>query len=243
MSIGEVIVALRPDFPDLSISKIRYLEAEGLVEPERTTSGYRRFRHTDLARLRYVLTAQRDHYLPLRVIKEHLAAVDRGEAPPAVAGLSRAAAALSTVSVVGVGADAAAEPGARGRQGAGRGVESVRLTRGELLEQSGVDADLLENLESFGFISLRTGPAPYDGDALMVASLVGELTSYGLEPRHLRAVKTAADREIGLVQQVVTPLLRRGGPDARARAEEVARDLASLSVRLHAALVMAGLRR
>jgi DNA-binding transcriptional MerR regulator len=230
MSIGELIVALRPDFPDVSISKIRYLEAEGLIEPSRTTSGYRRFGHADVARLRYVLTAQRDHYLPLRVIKDNLAALDRGETPPAYPGHGTVIRLAPSVQPLGE------QPGADSD-------DVTRLRRDELLEQSGIDAALLADLESFGFISRRTGPAPYDRDALMVASLVRELTSYGLEPRHLRAVKTAADREIGLVQQVVTPLLRRGGPDARARAEEAARDLASLSLRLHAALVMAGLRR
>jgi DNA-binding transcriptional MerR regulator len=233
MSIGELIEALRPDFPDLSISKIRYLEAEGLIEPSRTPSGYRRFTHADVARLRFVLTAQRDQYLPLRVIKDTLAAMDRGEAPspypgyPAGGGVVRLA---PTTEPLGEALEDDAD-------------DIVRLSRADLLEQAGIDSGLLDQLESFGFISRRTGPAPYDRDALMVASLVRELTVYGLEPRHLRTVKTAADREIGLVQQVVTPLLRRGGPDARARAEDAARDLASLSVRLHAALVMAGLRR
>lgn len=233
MSIGELIVALRTDFPDVSISKIRYLEAEGLVEPERTPAGYRRFRHGDVSRLRYVLTAQRDHYLPLRVIKDNLAALDRGDSPqgPAVA-----ASHVGRVTVRGGLADTDLD-------GVVRQDEPTRLDRASLLERSGIDAALLEELESYGFVVRRSGPVPYDRDALMVASLVRELTAYGLEPRHLRAVKTAADREIGLVQQVVTPLVRRGGPDARARAEEVARELASLSVRLHAALVMAGLRR
>jgi DNA-binding transcriptional MerR regulator len=229
MSIGELIVALRPEFPDLSISKIRYLEAEGLIEPSRTPSGYRRFTHADVARLRYVLTAQRDQYLPLRVIKDNLEAMDRGEA----------SASASTGTVVQL----APNPPSLSDALADDADDVVRLTRAELLEQSGIDAAVLEELESFGFISGRTGPTPYDRDSLMVASLMRELTAYGLEPRHLRTVKTAADREIGLVQQVVTPLLRRGGPDARARAEEAARELASLSVRLHAALVMAGLRR
>ena len=86
MSIGEVLGQLRSDFPDITISKIRFLEAEGLVEPERTASGYRKFSREDVERLRYVLSAQRDHYLPLRVIKEHLDAIDRGLEPPALNG-------------------------------------------------------------------------------------------------------------------------------------------------------------
>lgn len=230
MSIGELIEALRPDFPDVSISKIRYLEAEGLIEPSRTPAGYRRFTHSDIARLRYVLTAQRDQYLPLRVIKDNLAAMDRGKVPsgyPGRGGVLRLAPSAEPLDD-----ELTDDPD-----------DVVRLTRAELLDQAGIESGLLDELESFGFISRRMGPAPYDRDALMVASLVRELGAYGLEPRHLRAVRTAADREIGLVQQVVTPLLRRGGPDARARAEDAARELASLSVRLHAALVMAGLRR
>jgi DNA-binding transcriptional MerR regulator len=232
MSIGELIVALRPEFPDVSISKIRYLEAEGLIEPSRTSSGYRRFTPADVARLRYVLTAQRDQYLPLRVIKDHLAAMDRGELPAPGAG-----------AVVRLAPNPASLGDTLESESQVAADDVVRLTRADLLEQSGIDSALLDELESFGFLSRRTGPTPYDRDALMVASLVRELTTYGVEPRHLRAVKTAADREIGLVQQVVAPLLRRGGPDARARADEAARDLASLAVRLHAALVMAGLRR
>jgi DNA-binding transcriptional MerR regulator len=242
MSIGELIAMLRADFPDVSISKIRYLEAEGLVEPERTPAGYRRFRHRDVVRLRYVLTAQRDHYLPLRVIKDNLEVLDRGGVPggPAIAPLGLAAGGeLDAVPLDGAAGDGAGRTGGR----AGELATDLRLHRDELLARSGVDGALLKELESYGFVVRRGGPAPYDRDALIVASLVGELTAYGLEPRHLRAVKTAADRELGLVAQVVDPIVRRGGPDARGQAEEVARELASLSVRLHAALVMAGLRR
>ncbi len=222
LSIGEVIVALRPDFPDLTISKIRYLETEGLVEPQRSGSGYRRFSHDDVARLRYVLTAQRDHYLPLKVIKDCLDAIDQGLEPSG---------------------PAATIPPPRALRIAGGVTElETRMTRTELIEQTGIDADLLDQVESYGLVMRGRGPAPYDGDAVMIVSLVSELASYGLEPRNLRAVKTAADRQIGLVEQVVAPIARQRGADARARAEDVTRELASLSLRLHAALVMAGLR-
>ncbi len=223
LSIGEVIVALSPDFPDLTISKIRYLETEGLVEPQRSGSGYRRFSHDDVARLRYVLTAQRDHYLPLRVIKDCLEAIDQGLELSGPASTIPPPRALRVAGVV-------AEP-------------DTRLSRADLIEQTGIDEDLLDQVESYGLVTRGRGPTPYDGDAAMIVSLVAELASYGLEPRNLRAVKTAADRQIGLVEQVVAPLARQRGTEAKARAEDTTRELASLSLRLHAALVMAGLRR
>jgi DNA-binding transcriptional MerR regulator len=229
MSIGEVLAALRGDFPDVTISKIRFLEAEGLVEPSRTPSGYRKFSHRDVERLRYVLTAQRDHYLPLRVIKDHLDAIDRGLEPPE----------LSTpgprVPRVVVAADGMPEPDAFAREGT-----EVRLSREELLHAGGVDDAQLAQLENFGLVARRPG-GHYDGDALLVASTVAQMSRFGLEARHLRAFKSAADREVGLIEQVVAPMSRQRSPEARARADEVVRELAALSVRLHAALVKTSL--
>lgn len=231
MSIGEVLGRLRADFPDVTISKIRFLESEGLVEPQRTPSGYRKFSHEDVERLRYVLAAQRDQYLPLRVIKEHLDAIDRGLEPPQLPGGGpRVPRAL-------VAADGYPGPETFTRDGT-----DLRLSRAELLEAAGLEETQLQQLESFGLVGARQGGHHYDGDALVVAQTVGELARFGLEPRHLRAFKAAADREVGLVEQVVTPLLRQRNPEARARAEEAVREIAALSVRLHAALVKAGLR-
>lgn len=234
MSIGEVLAALRRDFPDVTISKIRFLESEGLVEPARTPSGYRKFSHQDVERLRYILSAQRDQYLPLRVIKEHLDAIDRGLEPPAVpSGPARVP--LTVTAAEGV-------PGPRAFS---RDPGDIRLSRSELLAAAGIDAGLLEQIEGYGLVrptNGSSGAVHYDGDALVVARTIAEMSAFGLEPRHLRAFRQAADREAGLVEQVVSPLLRQRNPEARARAEEAAREMGALSVRLHTALVRAALR-
>jgi len=218
MSIGEVLAQLRVDFPDTTISKLRFLEAEGLVEPRRTPSGYRKYSRDDLARLRFVLTAQRDHYLPLRVIREHLAAVDRGEQPLEL-----------RPALVPVGADGPETPA------------EVRLTRAELAERAGVTEVYLRDLEQHGLLPSRPG-GWYDADALDIVTVAAQLAQHGVQPRHLRAYRAAADREVGLFTQVLAPLVRQSDPAARARAAETARELAKLSRRLQAALVRAGLR-
>ena len=230
MSIGEVLSQLRSDFPDITISKIRFLEAEGLVEPERTSSGYRKFSREDLSRLRYVLSAQRDHYLPLRVIKEHLDAIDRGLEPPALGG-SGPKVPRALVAAEGLPGPDAFLPE----------VSEIRLSKRELLDAAGLQPEQLEQLEQYGLLGPRSGGSHYDGNALVVAKTVAEMARFGIEARHLRPFKAAAEREIGLVEQVVTPLVRQRNPEARARADEVARELAALSVKLHATLVRAGL--
>ncbi len=230
LSIGEVLGHLRSEFPDVTISKIRFLEAEGLIEPDRTASGYRKFSRDDVARLSYVLAAQRDQYLPLRVIKEHLDAIDRGLEPPAVSGGSpRVPRALVSTDGLPSAADFGHEAG------------GVRLSRAELLTESGLDEDALKAVEQYGLI-VRPPTGFYDGDALVVARAIAEMSRFGIEARHLRAYRTAADREIGLFAQVVTPLTRQRNPEARDRAQETVRELAALSIRLHATLVRAGLR-
>lgn len=226
LSIGEVLGKLRSDFPDVTISKIRFLESEGLIEPQRTPSGYRKFTTADLERLRYVLLAQRDQYLPLKVIKDNLDAIDRG-LQPGVSG--------STPTVKLTALDGALSPSHFVEQG------EIKLSRDELLNASGLNEKQLLELESFGLLQIKG--RFYDADALAVAKAVSEMSEFGIESRHLRAFKTAADREVGLVEQVITPLLRQKNSESKARAEEVQRELASLSVRLHAALVRAGLHR
>jgi DNA-binding transcriptional MerR regulator len=229
LSIGEVLSKLRGDFPDITISKIRFLESEGLIEPQRTPSGYRKFTSNDLDRLRYVLLAQRDQYLPLKVIKENLDALDRGLQPTAQGiAVPRPVLGLATI-------DGEIAPSTFGEQ------SEMRLSRDELLNASKLeDAQLIE-LESFGLITLRG--RHYDGDALSVAKAVAEMAAFGIEARHLRSFKTAADREIGLIEQVITPFTRQKSTEAKARAEEVQREIAALSVRLHASLVRSGLNR
>jgi DNA-binding transcriptional MerR regulator len=228
LSIGEVLSQLRGDFPDITISKIRFLETEGLVHPERTASGYRKFSSSDVHRLRYVLGQQRDHYLPLRVIKDQLDAIDRGLVPPGPGGVPR----IPHLEI------ANNTPTAEHFQPVS---PTLRLSRDELLNAAGLTSDQLRELEQFGMIATRSG-GYYDDDALAIAQVVAEMARYGLEGRHLRAFRSAAEREVGLFGQVVGPMSKQRNPDARARAEETVRELASLSVRLHAALVQIGLR-
>jgi DNA-binding transcriptional MerR regulator len=229
LSIGEVLSKLRGDFPDVTISKIRFLESEGLIEPQRTPSGYRKFTSVDLERLRYVLLAQRDQYLPLRVIKENLDAMDRGLQPAGTNDkVARPALGLATVDGELSAANFAPS-------------SEMRLSREELVSASGLADGALTELESFGLIAIRG--RHYDADSLAIATAVAQMSAFGIEPRHLRSFKSAADREIGLIEQVVTPLNRQKSSDSKARAEEVSKEIAALSIRLHAGLVRAGLNR
>lgn len=228
MSIGEVLAQLRPEFPDTTISKLRFLEAEGLVEPQRTPSGYRKYSWDDLDRLRFVLTAQRDQYLPLRVIREQLAARDAESA----AGRSR-----PTLVAVGPSGEV---PGRSPVPAQAQPAQS-RLSRTDLLSRSGLESATLAEVERLGLV-VAVAPGWYDADALVIATAVAGLLRHGLEVRHLRAVRAAADRESGLFAQLVAPLARQSDPAARARAAETARELIGLSQQLHAALVRAGLR-
>ncbi len=230
-SIGEVLAELRPEFPDVTISKIRYLEAEGLLEPERTRSGYRKFSARDVERLRYILSAQRDSFFPLKVIRENLEALDRGLEPGGEGGRPQA----PRVTVADDGFPTA--DSFRGDP------QELRLSRRELVEGAGVSDELLTELEQYGLVRPRRRGGHYDGIALEIARTVGELAAYGVEPRHLRAFKTAADREVGLFEQIVSPLHRQRDPGASARAEDTVQQLAALSVRLHTMLVKAGLRQ
>lgn len=230
MNIGEVLDRLRPDFPGITIPKIRFLEDKGLIKPERTPAGYRKFSVQDVERLRYVLRMQRDHYLPLKVIGEHLDAIDRGLEPPPIESV------VPTVPKVALAADGLPSPESFRRR------DDVRLSRRELLKIAEISDDLLTELEQYGLVaSSRTGH--YDTDALVIAQTARELADFGFEPRHLRAFKTAADREVGLVEQVVAPHKRGRDAAASARAEDAVSEIAALSVRLHATLVKSGLRR
>ncbi len=231
MSIGQVLRELRGEFPDVTISKIRFLEAEGLIEPERATSGYRKFSAPDLERLRYILAAQRDHYLPLRVIGQHLEAMERGLEPPVDGGPPRvpgsANAAPQTGEVTYEGQDVTRE---------------LRISADELVESSGLTHEQLAELRSFGLVSPRTGTEYFDAEALVVARTASRFADYGLEPRHLRVFKSAADRQVGLVEQVVRPMARQLDDTSRGRVAEMLADLTTLSLRLHTALVRGGLR-
>ncbi|MEU8730532.1 MerR family transcriptional regulator [Streptomyces tendae] len=220
MSIGAVLNALRDEFPDITISKIRFLESEGLVEPRRTPAGYRKFSAHDVERLAQVLRMQRDHYLPLKVIREHLDAVERGEAV--------------TLPRVGRQRDGEAVPESA------EAPTVARIGRDELLATAEIGDQELKEWESYGLLAPLPDGA-YDAEAVTVASLVVQLGRFGIEPRHLRVMKAAADREAGLVDQVVAPLKRHRNPQTRAHAEERTKELAGLAVRLHAALVQTAL--
>jgi DNA-binding transcriptional MerR regulator len=188
--IGEVLAQLRAEFPDISVSKIRFLETEGLIQPARSPSGYRRFGPADVDRLRYILTAQRDRYLPLRVIKDQLDA-DQARSGP--------------------------------------------LTRSELLDAAGIDERSLAELEEFGLV-LRSG-RQYPPEAVEAVRAIMALGRYGVQARHLRVLRASADRETALIEQVVAPILRQRSPGARDRAATSARDIASLVLTVHAALI------
>ncbi len=188
--IGEVLAQLRAEFPDISVSKIRFLETEGLIQPARSPSGYRKFGPADVDRLRYILTAQRDRYLPLRVIKDQLDA-DQARSGP--------------------------------------------LARSELLDAAGIDEHSLAELEEFGLV--RRSGRQYAPEAVEAVRAIMALGRYGVQARHLRVLRASVERETALIEQVVAPILRQRSPGARDRAATSARDIASLVLTVHAALI------
>ena len=352
LSIGEVLTLLQPEYPDITISKIRFLESQGLLDPERTPSGYRKFRDADIERLRWILTQQRDHFLPLKVIKDRLATGDldgvsgdgvlplaadgatADEGPsvdpsvdsarvatapvttgPVVGGTGRAS--LTLLRRAGVVSDEPDEPdepdgprdtdtsdgtdghpaadhdrarvvahlvegpappdpdptpepapSSRGRHPTGHTAgdpaaepqttpgdgeaprdpagapEPVTLSIDDLAAATGLTVRELVDLERYGLIAARSmGTVDYyDEDALIVARLAVGFRRYGIEPRHLRMYKVAAEREAGLFEQLITPLLKQRRPAARQEAVEMLEDLAELSDDLRAAMVRSALR-
>jgi DNA-binding transcriptional MerR regulator len=264
LGISEVLAQLRPEFADISVSKIRFLETEGLIAPARSPSGYRRFSAQDVDRLRFILTAQRDQYLPLRVIRERLDRLDQvsaGSAGLAAAGRPGAVGMSGGTGLSGgIGdpsgggrqpgqpwsaeagrANAGVRTGGRSGTGGDRevapaaGTQESQLTRRELLDQTGVSEALLTELETFGL--LRRSGRYYSPDAVEVARTAGALTAFGVEARHLRAVRAAAERESTMIESLLAPILRQRGSGARELAGRTARECALLVLRLHAALV------
>jgi len=229
MTIGVVLAALAPDFPDVSISKIRFLEAEGLLTPERTSSGYRTFSSDDLERLRYILTAQRDRFWPLRVIADALDKLDRGLEPaPGDVAPSR-----PQVPVLATDPDLPGASALCRRSG-------LRMTAAELRDATGLDKPTFEALSTFGLV--RTDSSGHFGEpSLAVARAASALAAYGIEPRHLRAFRTAADREIGLVQQVLSPIRGRSRGTGGKVAHDPTAQILAECIALHTALVKAGL--
>jgi DNA-binding transcriptional MerR regulator len=228
MSIGAVLDLLRPDFPDVTISKIRFLEAEGLLTPQRSASGYRRFTAGDCARLRFILTAQRDQYLPLKVIKAQLDAWPDGEIPAR-------ASSYPPPRLVPVA------PGAEPGPTASPGPVMARLSREDLLARSGVDGAMITALCKAGVITAGRGGF-FDEHDVVIAQCARALADYGVEPRHLRAFRSAADRQADLIAQIAGPVGKAGRTGARDRADDLAREVAALAITLHTSLVKSAVR-
>jgi len=310
LSIGEVLNLLQDEFPDITISKIRFLESQGLLDPERTPSGYRKFYEEDIERLRWILRQQKENFLPLKVIKDRLASGDLDEPAPARAAATPApndgdraeadrghqaepaeAAAVASVSAIGAAAPAPAPAPARSREpvavgeverparrsspsGRSRGraerspaasggaepvvppvnddapslletgISGVSLTRDEVLGATGLSASDLADLERFGLVESHTlgNTSYYDDDAVMVARLGATFMGHGVEARHLRMYKVSAEREAGVFEQLVMPLLKQRNPASRAQATERLDELAVLGGRLRAAMLRQALR-
>lgn len=211
-SIGEVVAQLVEEFPDVSISKLRFLEAQGLVTPERAPSGYRRYSDRDIGQVRWVLRQQRDHFMPLRVLRERLSAGDLTDEELAS---DDAAAAPARV-------DAMRAPD-----------DDIELTGQEIAERTGLGVDQLAAMEKAGLVSPRhrRGRPVYSGDDLIAARIVARFLTHGIEPRHLKAVRVAAEREAGLIQQ------RLSGVSGDAAVEDTKRDLVHLGEDLRALLL------
>jgi DNA-binding transcriptional MerR regulator len=222
-SIGEVLVAVKTEFPDITISKIRFLESEGLIEPERTPSGYRKFYDKDVERLRSILRMQRDEYLPLKVIKDRLLQLDGGGDGEA-----------------GLEAEEAGEPA----EELAEAPTGLQMSIEEMSAATGVDRDRIKELESFGLVCSH-GPESaryYDGDDYIVLSIVKDFFRYGVEARHLTMYKHFEEREATFFESIVMPQLRQRNPDARRLATTSLADLARASRKLKTALLRTNLR-
>jgi DNA-binding transcriptional MerR regulator len=213
LSIGQVLAKLNPEFPDLTPSKLRFLEERQLVAPARTDSGYRKFSPADMERLRFVLTMQRDHYLPLKIIRGYLAELDAGHTPELPGGVAASPSMLAS---------------------------DRRYTREELIREAGANAMLLGDAVSASLIM----PAELFGDdTLAVLKSLVELQRSGIEPRHLRGFRAAAERELGLIENALMPVARRKDASSRARAAEMARDIAGQLEIVRSSLIRSALTR
>jgi DNA-binding transcriptional MerR regulator len=220
LTIGEVLNQVRSEFDDISISKIRFLEAEGLIVPSRTKSGYRKFSSSDVDKLRYILRMQRDHYLPLKVIKEHIEAIDRGlkleideiEKP-------KVPSALVDLNQLGIKKS------------------NIRVTREELIANTSITDQDLKESEDYGLIKVLADKRHYDDISVKTARVIAALSGFGLEPRHLKFLKSGSDRESSLIKQVAYPMSRSKRPDAGEQALEMMREISNLTNQLHFILV------
>jgi DNA-binding transcriptional MerR regulator len=243
-SIGQVLASLKSEFSDITISKIRFLETEGLLSPQRAPSGYRRYSAEDVDRLRYILSVQRDHYLPLKVIREHLEMMDRGMAPPTMDSI-RPVAGPATPQL---SSSTGAEPAGSAAQQSGQSSQTaapappprkpLRLSREDLLEASGLTEPELTDLERTQIVVTKRGTTYYGREALTLAIAARKMAEYGIDGRHLRAFKMSADREVGLVEQAIAPHVRRAGGN-----RDVSGEVTQLVISFHAALVRTAMER
>jgi DNA-binding transcriptional MerR regulator len=247
LSIGEVLEVLRPDFPDISISKLRFLESEELVTPERTPSGYRKFFDRDVERLRYILTLQRDQFLPLKVIRQKLA----GSGDAGLEGVGSAGTSVQTSpSGDGDTSEAAARKKERRTTVAATGgsdsdglpvdLTGAQLSRAELMDASGLSEESLRGLEEFRLLGGDDGS--FDETDLVAARAAKGLIDYGLEPRHLRMYRQFADREAAFFEQIISPLAHRRDPEARSEAYRSLQELLQLSRHMREAVLRSSLR-
>ena len=227
-SIGEVLVSVKAEFPDITISKIRFLESEGLIEPERTPSGYRKFYADDVERLKSILRMQRDEYLPLKVIKERLLQQDAGEDG---SGSQEGGA---------DGAEETAEPVAE----LADAPTGLQMSLEEMSAATSIDRERIKELEGFGIVCAHgpEGARYYDGDDYIVLSILKDFFRHGIEPRHLTMYKHFADRESAFFEAIVAPTLRQKNPDARRNASQTLADLSAASRKFKQALLRTSLR-
>jgi len=256
LSIGEVLTLVQADFPDVTISKIRFLESRGLVQPHRAPSGYRKFGDADVERLRWILTMQRDHFLPLRVIKERL---DAGEDIGAARGNGAVTTAGSTsVADLAAGAEGAAAPAAAAPAAApapapeptptsrfrAPGPDTDMVEPDDFARLASLDAAKVNDLVKFGVIEVEetaSGPR-YSRESLRVARAAAAFLRHGIEARHLKAWRIAAEREAGMLEQILTPMLRQGSADASRQARETADNLIDMGNVIREAILVRTLR-
>lgn len=240
MSIGEVLKTLVEEFPDISISKIRFLETEGLIEPERTPSGYRKFKSADLARLKYILRLQRDHFMPLKVIRKRLEHFDPTAPQEEAPTTPTAPAPVSAVAV------APPMTNADDDELLGSADGGLSLSFEELVSSSGLESDEIEELQEFGLIdahALDDGGTYYNEDDLMVAKIARDFAKYGMGARHLRMYRNFADKEAGLFEQIIVPMSRSSTSDGRRQLDQSLIELSKLSHRLKRILLRSSINR
>ena len=244
LSIGEVLDLLKDEFPDVTISKIRFLESQGLLDPERTPSGYRKFYDDDIKRLRWILTQQKENFLPLKVIKGRLStAIAEGTAAPGPVSAPVATAEPEPVSHAAppppAPSPAPAPPTRTAAELRTAPIDTgVSMTFDELRSASGLEPAALRELERYGLVGGKAvgGQTYYDEDALIVARLCGGFARHGVEARHLRMYKTAVERESGFFEQVIMPLIKQRNPTSRRQALDTLAELSQLGGDLRGAL-------